>query len=77
MDLERLHTVVPATEEEDLLEQVRQERLAAEAARGLGLEEPAAEPPRREEEPAEEPFSEPQVLGMLEHHLGAQVLDED
>ena len=90
MDLDDLHARVPAAQEEDLLEEVARERAAAERAAydaelarvgdlltgelgELGEEAPgtAAESDSWDEPPLR--FG--QVLGLVEHVLGAVVLD--
>ena len=93
--LTELYALVPAAEEEDLLDELARERRTAEEAElasgwlswpsrvrpvwDLWSGEPT-DPPEPEPEP-EAPEPElpplPQVLGLLQHRLGAHVLDED
>lgn len=65
MELPDLYRVVPAAEEEDLFEQVQRERDAEEV--------PDDDAPVEEEAP----LRPGQVLGLLEHRLGAQVVRRD
>lgn len=83
MDLADLHARVPAAQEEDLLEEVVRERRFAEsvgrlAEAGLTDDEVTGDPqpdralaPNPEQDP---PLRPGQVLGLLEHLLGAQVI---
>ena len=75
MELESLYEAVPAAQEEDLLDEVAEERRWASAL--LALDEDPA-PPQDEPDPDDEPPLRPgQVLGLLEHQLGAVVLPDD
>ena len=72
MELPDLYAAVPAAEEEDLLEEVARERGSAEPPDAD--EQPAAEDAPDAPADPEPGFPLPQVLGLLEHRLGAQVL---
>ncbi len=80
MELDDLYDAVPAAQEEDLLDELVQERRHSETSAwlvALGVDEPE---PAADELPVDEapPLRPGQVLGLLEHQLGAVVLpDED
>ena len=84
MDLADLHEMVPAAQEEDLLEEVEHERWQAESADRLAAVWPDDDPstgeaptvgPDSAADPVQEPPLRPgQVLGLVEHVLGAQVI---
>lgn len=75
--LSALYAAVPAAEEEDLLEELAHDRVVARARAEVPWafddDEPGPEPP---EEPDEELPPLPQVLGLLEHRLGARRLPD-
>ena len=76
MDLDDLYEAVPAAQEEDLLDELVHERQQAALRRWLGDDEP--EPVDATAGEADEPPLRPgQVLGLLEHQLGAVVLPDD
>ena len=81
VSLEALHRLVPAAEEEDLLDEVAAEREAAQL-RALQAEGLADEDPPPPVEPPAEPQDEPrpthwQALGVVQQHLGGEVLPPD
>ena len=81
MELPDLYAVVPAAQEEDLLEEVARERAEERVRRLLGEPDGETETESDTEAEAEtgsEPgYPLPQVLGLLEHELGAAVLPVD
>lgn len=81
--LNALYDLVPDAEEVDLAEEVRLEREQTWALENAGFVEDgvAAPEPEHGEEPEapppEERLTERQVQGLLEHVLGAEVVDDD
>lgn len=80
--LNALYDLVPGAEEVDLAEEVRLEQEQAWALENAGFVEervPAPAPETGEEPVAPAPderLSDGQVQGLLEHVLGAEVIDE-
>lgn len=84
--LYRLYELVPVAEEVDIVEDWDRDRLAEVAdfeqhAAAAGTDEdvvrdPGAEPVRDGEDP-DGPMTQGQVLGLLEHRLGAERLDDE
>lgn len=81
--LHALYDLVPGAEEVDLAEEARREREQAEAlvevlAEVLAAPDDDAEP-TSDDEPTDavDPLTDGQVQGMLEHLLGAEVLDDE
>lgn len=78
MELERLYEAVPAAQEEDLLEELVVERHQAQLAAWIAGMEPAEPAPEDAPPEPEDPQLTPgQVLGLVQHQLGAVVLPED
>ena len=81
MELDALYEAVPAAQEEDLLDEVAEERRWAAVVDWLRrYEEPGSTPVAAEDEP--EPDDEPrltpgQVLGLVQHRLGGVVLPSE
>ena len=78
--LSALHALVPAAEELDLADQARREQEVAT----FGFEDPEKPPSTRapaadrdpDPAPDEDPLTEGQVRGLLEHRLGATSLPD-
>ena len=76
LPLEQLYALVPAAEEEDLLDELEAEREQAVVDPDeLPLSgAPTGEPPSEPEEPDEPVPTHWQALGVVQHHLGGTVL---
>lgn len=80
--LDALHALLPETEEIDLADELHAEQFARWVEgrlRAAGLLDPVEEyddPPAGVAQEPEDPPSAGQVLGMLEHLLGATPIDE-
>ena len=85
--LYRLYELVPVAEEVDIVEEWDHNRLADEADAELPATlaeidevvagDEAAEPVRDGVEDPDRPMTQGQVLGLLEHRLGAERLDDE